>query len=231
MTEDRTCLTLRVDINTINLPTILKNFQNSKDVYKTCLIYAEHEPKEHLHIRYSSDLTRQALIKRWNKIKTELGLSPDQHAHHTVWESFHRLNPTTKDHYTQVKLCKKHTDCVMGSFTYIAKHCDLLFNRGYSLAFIKKIQFVGMEKLANSRLPLWDKIIKIGNLTSYSPAEDILKSIKNYYQLVDKPIKQPRPMSALIHQIKLKLNWKSYNDYYFQALLWAIKDEQPNFNF
>ncbi len=77
MTEDRTCLTLRVDINTINLPTILKNFQNSKDVYKTCLIYAEHEPKEHLHIRYSSDLTRQALIKRWNKIKTELGLSPD----------------------------------------------------------------------------------------------------------------------------------------------------------
>lgn len=222
--NDRTCLTLRVDINPLILPTILKNFKNNEKVYTTCLIYAEHDPKEHLHIRYTSQLTRQALINRWHKIKTELGLKPDQHAHHTVWETFPKHSP-------EPVYCNKHKDCQFGSFTYIAKYCDLLLNRGYSPAFIKKIQYIGMEKLAHSRLPLWDKIIKMGNLTPSSPAENIIKAIKNYYLLVDKPYKQPRAMSVLIHNIKLKLNWKSYNEYYFQALLWAIKDENPLFNF
>lgn len=221
---DRTCLTLRVDINPIILPTILKNFENNKKVYHTCLIYRETDPKDHLHIRYTSPLTRQALSARWTKLKTELGLKADQHAHHTVWE-------TNLKHSPDPIYCGKHTDCKFGSFTYIAKNCSLLFNRGYAPAFIKKIQVIGTERLANSRLPLWDKIIKIGNLTPYSPAEDIITSIKHYYTLTKKPFKQPRPMSALIHQIKQKLNWHSYNEHYFQALLWAIKEENPEFHF
>ena len=231
--KDRTCLTLRVDINPIILPTILNNFKNDKKVYNTCLIYAERDPKDHLHIRYTSPLTRQALINRWQKLKTELGLKPDQHAHHTVWESTFVPQVGSEDmrgKWTRLP-CKKHSNCQMGSFTYIAKYCELLFNRGYATTFIKKIQYIGMEKLAQSRLPLWDKIIKIGNLTPHSPAKDILQAIKNYYLIVDKPYKQPRAMSVLVHNIKLKLDWKSYNEYYFQSLLWAIKEEHPVFNF
>lgn len=216
----RTCLTLRVDITDFILPTILTYFKKDPR-FQNVLIYHEHRPKNHLHIRYASDLTRQTMYANWKLTADNLGLNKTQHAHHVVWETLKgKRNP-----------CKKHKNCPLGSMTYIAKCKNLLYRHGHTQASVDHIEHIGCEILANSRLPLSDKIIELGDLKSHSPPERILSAIKEYYSLTDKVIKQTRPMSRLIHEIKLKIDWYDYKQKYYSAILWAISEKDPIFNF
>ncbi len=233
----KTCLSLRVDIiSDIELLSILEYFKTL--LLSKLLVYEETDPKRHIHIRYETDLTKSSCYNKWNKFLQSLwGNLQSQnsysekygcpasyrhkHAHHVIWQQIKG----------KIVKCQSHPQCKTGSFTYIAKNCKLIINEGYSKEFISLIQEEGARRLALSKKNIVEKIILLNELNSQSSAEKISKSIINYYILIEKPPKAPRAMKALVHNIKVKLNWLDYNTYYFKQLTFYINQNPSNINF
>lgn len=233
----KTCLSLRVDIiSDVELLIVLEYFKNKlNSIIKKLLVYEEKDPKRHIHIRYETSLTKSSCYNKWNKFLetlwgihyTHLPLSQRAikyrhlHAHHVIWQQIKG----------KLVKCQSHPQCKTGSFTYIAKNCKLLINEGYSKEFILIIQEEGARRLALSKKNIVEKIILLNSLNSQSSGEKISKSIIDYYKLIEKPPKAPRAMKALVHNIKVKLNWLDYNSYYYKQLTFYIQQDPSNILF
>lgn len=199
----RTILSLRIDYYPSELCKIIEYFSQFDKV----LVYQETRSKLHLHIRYESNKTRQYLVGK--KMFKTLDIQPrNRHAHHTIME-------TAKD--GSEKWCTKHKDCKMGSFTYIAKNCKLLLNKGYDEDFISHIQKVGKRILAQSKKPVYIKIIDLYNLNSNSTPDDCSDAIMSYY--VDNDVIPPmeKHLPNLVHKIRWTLDhrtpWAKHSSY------------------
>ncbi len=199
----RTILSLRIDYYPSELCKIIEYFSQFDKV----LVYQETQTKLHLHIRYESCKTRQYLVG--TKMFKTLNIQPrNRHAHHTIME-------TGKD--GSEKWCTKHKDCKMGSFTYIAKNCKLLLNKGYDDDFISHIQKIGKQILAQSKKPRHVKIIDLYNLNCNSTPEDCANAIMDFFteHNIIPPMEQHLP--NLVHKIRWTLDhqtpWAKYGSY------------------
>lgn len=213
---NRTCLSIRIDVPTPTHKALVISHFHQK-AYASYVLYLEEDPKHHYHIRIESMLTRQALHNKLKKLYQELKLKPSQHSHHVVWQ-------TIKG---EVRYCKKHTDCVMGSFTYVSKMCKLIQSHGVAPELINKIQQIGRSRLLESKLPTYKKIALIYNLDQYSTETKIIKSVEAYYNETDTiPPYNSRP---LLHKLMCHIGYNKYKSFYYRRLLQEIKQNDPSF--
>ncbi len=209
---NRTCLSLRIDIPTPHhLLLVQTHFISNKETYVSYIIYMETNPKDHLHIRIETKLTRQAIFNKLKVLYDELELKPSQHSHHVVWQ--HIKN--------ELRPCKKHTDCSYGSFTYIAKNCKLMRKHNVSDELIKEIEHVGRQKLIESKMPVHHKIALLANLDCYSQDKDIVNAIRDYYASAG--TSPPLNPKFMVHKLMCHIKWTKYLPNYYRTLLEEIQ--------
>ncbi len=204
---NRTCLSLRIDVPTPHHSLLIQtHFVANKSTYVSYLMYMESDPKDHLHIRIETPLTRQAIFNKLKVLYSELELKPSQHSHHVVWQHI-------KGEY---RPCKKHTNCSYGSFTYIAKNCKLIRKHNVSEELIKEVEKVGRQKLLESKLPTYVKICLLGDLDQYSKVSKIIKSMKLYYETTGQ--NPPLYPKHLLHKLMCHLKACGYVQNYYTQL-------------
>lgn len=222
----RTCLTIRIDVPTpLHEASVKNHFQdNYSFLYDSIcyadssyVIYLEKKPKRHYHIRLVSNLTRQAIHTRLKKLYDELELKPSQHSHHVVWQTIKGEKRT----------CKKHTNCVMGSFTYIAKHCTLISKFNLSVEKIQEIEKVGKQRLIESKLPVHEKIALIYDLDEFATEQSIFFAFRQYF--IDAKKAPPYNSKILLHKLMCHIGYNKYKNYYYRKLLEQIQLDNPGF--